>query len=110
MILQKEKPLTSAIRIDSSNLPYRTPADTRFFYFFFLSFFIFFLERLILEMRLNVLIFLLRFEAENVLQMFLNYMVYTTCILVNQCRRDQKTYQSALPAELWYQEPLIMTN
>ena len=27
---------------------------------------------------------LLRFEAENVLKMFLNYMVYTTCILVNQ--------------------------
>ena len=27
----------------------------------------------------------LRFEAENVLKMFLNYMVYTTCISVNQC-------------------------
>ena len=27
---------------------------------------------------------LLRFEAENVLKMFLNYMVYTTCISVNQ--------------------------
>ena len=25
----------------------------------------------------------LRFEAENVLKMFLNYMVYTTCIAVN---------------------------
>ena len=41
-----------------------------------------------------------RFEAENVLKMFLNYMVYTTCISVNQ----------ALPAEIWYQELLIMTN
>ena len=30
----------------------------------------------------------LRFEAENVLKMFLNYMVYTTCISVNQCGRD----------------------
>ena len=37
-------------------------------------------------------------------------MVYTTCILVNQCGRDQGTYQSALPAEIWYQELLIMTN
>ena len=37
----------------------------------------------------------LRFEAENVLKMFLNYMVYTTtCISVNQCGRDQETYQS----------------
>ena len=52
----------------------------------------------------------LRFEAENVLKMFLNYMVYTTCISVNQCGREQKTYQSALPAEIWYQELLIMTN
>ena len=42
----------------------------------------------------------LRFEAENVLKMFLNYMVYITCISVNQ----------ALPAEIWYQELLIMTN
>ena len=32
----------------------------------------------------------LRFEAENVLKTFLNYMVYTTCISVNQ----------ALPAEI----------
>ena len=39
-------------------------------------------------------IFPLRFEAENVLKMFLNYMVYTTCISVNQCGRDQETYQS----------------
>ena len=53
---------------------------------------------------------LLRFEAENVLKMFLNYMVYTTCISVNQCGRDQETYQSALPAEIWYQELLIMIN
>ena len=52
----------------------------------------------------------LRFEAENVLKMFLNYIVYTTCISVNQCGRDQETYQSALPAEIWYQELLIMTN
>ena len=36
----------------------------------------------------------LRFEAENVLKMFLNYMVYSTCISVNQCGRDQETYQS----------------
>ena len=50
------------------------------------------------------------FEAENVLKMFLNYMVYTPCISVNQCGRDQETYQSALPAEIWYQELLIMTN
>lgn len=28
------------------------------------------------------------FEAENVLKMFLNYMVYITCISVNQCGRD----------------------
>ena len=42
--------------------------------------------------------------------MFLNYMAYTTCILVNQCGREQETYQSALPAEIWYQEVLIMTN
>ena len=42
--------------------------------------------------------------------MFLNYMVYTTCISVNQCGRDQKAYQSELPAEIWYQELLIMTN
>ena len=27
---------------------------------------------------------LLRFEAENLLKMFVNYMVYTTCISVNQ--------------------------
>ena len=55
----------------------------------------------------------LRFEAENVLKMFLNYMVdmvYTTCISVNQCGHDQETYQSTLPAEIWYQELLIMTN
>ena len=45
----------------------------------------------------------LRFQAENVLKMFLNYMVDTTCISVNQCGRDQETYQSALPAEIWYQ-------
>ena len=32
------------------------------------------------------------------------------CISVNQCGRDQETYQSALPAEIWYQELLIMTN
>ena len=37
-------------------------------------------------------------------------MVYTTCISVNQCGRDQEAYQSALPAEIWYQELLIMTN
>ena len=65
---------------------------------------------LILELRLNVLIFFLRFEAENVVKMFLNYMGYTTCISVNQCGRDQETYQSALPAEIRYQELLIMTN
>ena len=34
------------------------------------------------------------FEAENVLKM-LNF---TTCISVNQCGRDQETYQSALPS------------
>ena len=32
--------------------------------------------------------------------MFLNYMVYT--ISANQCGRDQETYESALPAEIWY--------
>ena len=67
-------------------------------------------ERLILELRLNVLIFFLRFEADNVLKMFLNYMVYTICISVNQCERDEETYQSVLPAEICYQELLIMTN
>ena len=36
--------------------------------------------------------------------------LYTTFISVNQCRRDQETYQSGLPAEIWYQELLIMTN
>ena len=36
----------------------------------------------------------LRFEAENVLKMFLNYMAYATCISVNQTGRDQETYQS----------------
>ena len=41
----------------------------------------------------------LRFEAENVLKMFLNYIVYTTCISVNQCGREQETYQSALLAK-----------
>ena len=41
----------------------------------------------------------LRFEAENVLKMFLNYMVYTTCISVNQCGREQETYQSTLLAK-----------
>ena len=41
--------------------------------------------------------------------MFLNYMVYTTCISVNQFGRDQETYQSALPADIWYQEMLIIT-
>ena len=35
-----------------------------------------------------------RFEAENVLKIFLNYMVYTTCISVNHCGRDQETDQS----------------
>ena len=29
----------------------------------------------------------LRFEAENVLKMFLNYIAYTTCILVNHRTR-----------------------
>ena len=53
---------------------------------------------------------LLRFEAENVLKMFLNYIVYTACISVNQSGRDQETYQSVLSAEIWYQELLIMTN
>ena len=52
----------------------------------------------------------LRFEAENILKMFLNYMVYTTCISVNQCGRDQETYQSALPTEILYLGLLIMTN
>ena len=52
----------------------------------------------------------LRFEAENVLKMFFNYMVCTTCISVNQCGHDKGTYQSALPAEIWYLERLIMTN
>ena len=33
-----------------------------------------FKERLILELRLNVLVLFLRFDAENVLKMFLNYM------------------------------------
>ena len=41
-----------------------------------------------------------RLEAENVVKMFLNYIVYTTCISVNR----------ALLAETWYQELLIMTN
>ena len=53
----------------------------------------------------------LRFGAENVLKMFLNYMVYTTCISVNsQWRPDEEICQSTLPAEIWYQELLIMTN
>ena len=52
----------------------------------------------------------MRVEADNVLKMFLNYMVYTTCISVNQCERDEETYQSVLPAEICYQELLIMTN
>ena len=53
----------------------------------------------------------LRFEAGNVLKMFFkNYMVCTTCISVNQCGRDQETCQSALPAEIRYEELLIMTN
>ena len=30
----------------------------------------------------------LRFKAENVLKMFLNCIVYTTCISVNQCGSD----------------------
>ena len=56
-------------------------------------------------------LYFLRFEAENVLKMFFkNYMVYTTCISVTQCGRDQETCQSALPAEIRYQELLIMTN
>ena len=40
----------------------------------------------------------LRFVAKNILKLFLNYMVYATCISVNQCGSDQETYQSALPA------------
>ena len=52
----------------------------------------------------------LRFEGENVLKLFLNYMVYTTCISVDQCGRDQETSQSTLPADIWYKELLIMTN
>ena len=55
-------------------------------------------------------LYFLRFKAENVLKMFLNCIVYTTCISVNQCGSDQETYRSALPAEIWYQELLIMTN
>ena len=43
----------------------------------------------------------LQSEAEDILKMFLNYMVYT--ISVNQCGCDQEIYQSALPAEIWYQ-------
>ena len=46
----------------------------------------------------------------SLLKMLLNYMVYTSCISVNQCGHDQETYQSTLPAEIWYQELLIMTN
>ena len=42
----------------------------------------------------------LRFKAENVLKMFINYVVYTTCISVNQCGL----------AEIWYQELMIMAN
>ena len=49
----------------------------------------------------------LRFETENVLKMFLNYMVFTTYISVNQCGRNQETYQSALPAKIWYQEMCV---
>ena len=33
-----------------------------------------------------------------------------TCISVNQSGRHQKACQSALPAEIWYQELLIMRN
>ena len=55
-------------------------------------------------------LYFLRFKAENVLKMFLNCVVYTTCISVNQCGSDQETYQSALPAEIRCQELLIMTN
>ena len=43
----------------------------------------------------------------NVLILFYNVRLKTS---VNQCGRDQETYQSALPAEIWYQELLIMTN
>ena len=51
-----------------------------------------------------------RFVAENVLKMFLNYIGYTTCISVNRWGRDEETYQSASPAEIWYQKLLIMTK
>ena len=54
--------------------------------------------------------FFLRFEADNVLKMFLNYMVSTTCISVNQSERDEETYQSVLSVDICYQELLIMTN
>ena len=37
-------------------------------------------------------IFFLRFEAKNVLKMFLNYMVYTRCISVSQCRKPIKVH------------------
>ena len=62
---------------------------------------------------LSVFIYIFFWElsrAGNVLKVFLNYMVYTTCISVNKCGREQKTCQSALSVEIWYQELLNMTN
>ena len=47
----------------------------------------------------------LRFVDENAKLLGIHYMYFG-----DQCGRDQETHQSALPAEIWYQELLIMTN
>ena len=46
----------------------------------------------------SILYTLSRSLQQTVLKAFLNYLVYTTCTL-----RDQETYPSALPAQIWYQ-------
>ena len=53
---------------------------------------------------------LLRFEAENVLYMFLKLHGIHYMYFSKSMRTFERTYQSALPAEIWYQELLIMTN
>ena len=67
---------------------------------FFMIHSVFFIRTSKLEAEAERSYIFLRFEAENVLKMFLNYMVYTTYISVNECGR----------AEIWYQELLIVTN
>ena len=73
--------------------------------FFFVFFFFFFVATSNFGAEAERSYIFCDLRLKTFLKMFLNYMVYTIFISVNQCGRDQETYQSALPAEIWYQRP-----